>query len=214
MDRFKTGRENTGSPESLGIRYGDRVIGIVASVRPVKDHATFLRSAALVLKKNPKTVFLVVGWQDSATVADARALAHELGIESRVVWVGAVENPFPLLRHFDIGVLSSKSEGFSNALLEYGLAAVATVATDVGGVREIVQNGRTGLLVPPSSPNLMAEAIARLLHDEDLRRTLGENARSWVTTTFGEEKILGQYSELYLNVVAGRKRKQVFEESI
>jgi glycosyltransferase involved in cell wall biosynthesis len=123
-----------------------------------------------------------------------------LGIEGQVSWTGSVANPYSLLPHFDVGVLSSRSEGFSNALLEYAAAGVAAVATDVGGTREIVRDGQTGFLVPPGSPALMAERICRLLRDEQLRARLGENARRRAHARFSEETILGHYSDLYVSL--------------
>ncbi len=199
-DRLRDGMSDIPTADSLGIQAGEQVVGMVATVRPVKDHATFLRAASLLLKEHPQTRFLVVGWQEPDTFADLRKLVSELGIEKQVTWTGAVSNPFSLLPHFDVGVLSSRSEGFSNSLLEYAAAGVATVATDVGGSREIVQDNQTGLLVPPGSPELMAERIGRLLRDKSLRGTFGENARQWVESSFSEEKILRQYFDLYLRL--------------
>jgi len=111
-----------------------------------------------------------------------------------------VPNLYSFLHHCDVGVLSSLSEAFSNALLEYAAAGVAAVATDVGGTKEVIEDAETGFIVPPRSPEQMAERICQLLQDEKLRKRLGENARRRAETRFAEEKILRQYSRLYLRL--------------
>ena len=206
-DRLREGLSNVAEAASLGIQDGEQVVGIVATVRPIKDHATFIQAARLVLKDHPKTRFLVVGWQEPDTFASLQSLVRSLGIEKHFSWTGGVSNPFSLLSHFDVGVLSSRSEGFSNALLEYAAAGIATVATDVGGTREIVQENQTGLLVPPQSPELMASKICKLLSDGKLRKVFGENARQRVEACFSEEKILQQYSELYRGLTHNLRMK-------
>jgi len=207
-NRLREGMSDIPSADSQGIQVGEQVVGMVATIRPVKDHATFFRAASLLLKDHPQTRFLVVGWQEPDTFADLQKLIRKLGIEKQVTWTGAVSNPFSLLPHFDVGVLSSRSEGFSNALLEYAMAGVPAVATDVGGSREIVQDNQTGLLVPPGSPEMLAERIGRLLDDKSLREEYGDNARRWVETSFSEEKILRQYSQLYQSL-ADRAPEQI-----
>jgi glycosyltransferase involved in cell wall biosynthesis len=205
LDRLKEGLCDVTTAASLGIQNGEQIVGMVATIRPIKDHATFFRAAQFVVKRCPRTRFLVVGGHLPESMAEVKALTGTLGIERQVSWTGPVSNPFSLLPHFDVGVLSSQSEGFSNALLEYATAGVATVATDVGGTREIVQENQTGFLVPPRSPELMAERICRLLCDESLRGRFGENARRRAETCFSEEKVLRQYSELYLRLANGSR---------
>ena len=145
---------------SLGILDGEQVVGMVATVRPIKDYATFLRSARLVLDKHPNTRFLAIGDQEVEYAREMRRLGQDLGIDGRVSWVGPLANPISALPRVDVAVLSSRSEAFSNALLEYAAAGVAAVATDVGGSREIVQNAVTGFLVPPRSPELLADRVS------------------------------------------------------
>lgn len=203
-ERLKDGLAQLSDRSALGIRNGDLVVGMVATVRPIKDYATFLHAARLVLDRYPKTAFVVVGHPAHDYLAELQKLAAELRIDSHVIWVGAVENPFTLLPHFNVGVLSSLSEGFSNALLEYSAAGIPTVATDVGGTREIVKDALTGFLVPPRSPELMADRICQLLQDDALRKTFGNRAAMRVRELFSEEGVLDQYSQLYMRV-AGKK---------
>lgn len=203
--RLDAGLRNVVSAESIGIRNGEQVVGIVAMLRPVKDHATFLRAARLVLDRFPRTRFLVIGRQLPEHFPSIRSLADALGIEEQVLWVGNVENPITMLPHCDVGVLSSSSEGLSNALIEYAGVGIPAVATDVGGNSEVVQDGHTGFVVPPASPEPMAERICRLLADSTLRKTFGQNARRKAEAHYAETKVLEEYVSLYLRI-AGKAR--------
>jgi glycosyltransferase involved in cell wall biosynthesis len=196
-DRRREGLANVVPRESLGIQNGEHVVGIVANVRPVKDHATFLQAARLVLDEMRHTRFVVVGQQEQGLIEELRALSQQLGIERQVTWCGAIENPYSLIPHFDAGVLSSVSEGFPNTLVEYAAAGLPAVATDVGGTREILLDQQTGFVVPPRSPELMAERICCLLRDANLRHRMGEDARHRAEACLAEEQVLRQYLELY-----------------
>ncbi|MBN2580008.1 MAG: glycosyltransferase family 4 protein [Pirellulales bacterium] len=198
--RWIEGLAHVPARSSLGIRDGEQVVAMVATVRPVKDYATFLRAARLVIEQHPATRFLVVGFQEPRYYAELRRLADELNVAQSIQWLGPVKNPFSILAHCDVGVLSSRSEGFSNALLEYAVAGIAAVATDVGGSREVVQDGVTGFLVPPKSPERMAERICVLLRDDALRKTFGARAAARATALFSKKRVLQQYSQLYLRL--------------
>src|SRR5208283_2835097 len=118
----------------------------------------------------------------------------------QVTWLGPMPNPLTVVPLFDVAVLSSQSEAMSNSVMEYTAAGVPTVATDVGGTREILQDGDTGFLVPAQAPGVLAERIGRLLADRTLRDTLGQNARDRANTVFSQVRILAQYAELYARV--------------
>jgi L-malate glycosyltransferase len=206
--RLADGLAHVVSAASLGLGAGEKLIGMVAAVRPIKDHATLIHAAQLVLRQHPRTRFLMVGYQSADYCAQMQALARRLGIDSRVSWSGAVANPFALLPHFHVGVLSSQSEAFSNALLEYAAAGVAAVATDVGGTREVIVDGETGFIVPPRSAELLAERINRLLSDDALRNRFGTAARQRAQSLFSEERVLGEYGAVYRRL-AGRPTEAV-----
>ncbi len=201
--RLEEGLASPPSRGDLGIAADEWVVGMVATIRPVKDHRTFLCSARLVLDRYPMTRFLLIGTEDPKCARELRALSRTLGIERQLTWVGPVKNPLHLLPLFDVAVLSSRSEGMSNALLEYAAAGIATVATDVGAAREIIDDEVCGFLVQPRSPEAMADRICRLLRDDTLRRQFGEKAQRKIRESFSEEEILGEYSRLYLRL-AGR----------
>ena len=195
--RWEEGLAQAPSRSSLGLHDGQQVVAMVATVRPIKDHATFLRAARLVLDEHPATHFLAIGRHEPPYFTELQSLADELNIAKQIHWLGAVNNPLSILAHCDVGVLSSQSEGFSNALLDYAVAGIATVATDVGGTPEVVEDGVTGFLVPPRSPEQMADRICQLLRDDALRKAFGARAAARAGALFSEQSVLNQYSQLY-----------------
>ena len=132
------------------------------------------------------------------TAAEA---AENPALKNRLILTGALDNPYPVIRLFDVGVLSSTSEGFSNSLVEYAAAGIPTVATDVGGNREIVEDGVTGYLVPPRSPERMATKIVDLLVDKGNRQEFAQKAGGLADSKFGQESIIKQYDGFYKSVI-------------
>lgn len=200
--RLQEGLASVPARSLLGIADDERVVGMVATVRPVKDYAAFLRACRLVLDTHPRTRFLVIGNEQPDYKREMEQLAQELGLRDQVSWLGPMPNPISVLPLMDVAVLSSRSEAFSNSLLEYAAAGVPTVATDVGGVREIIDDGQTGFIVPPQSPEAMAERVCRLLDDDALRRKFAEACSYRARTTFSQEQVLRDYSTLYARIAA------------
>lgn len=201
--RFEDAAGDIPLRSSFGIAADEQVVGMVGTVRPVKDYATFLRAARLILDRRPRTRFLVVGAEDAAYKRDMVRLAAALRIERQVLWLGPAPNPLAIVPLFDVALLSSESEAMSNAILEYMVAGIPTVATDVGGTSEILQNGRTGYLVPSKDPDAMAERACSLLADPALRRTIAAAARQRVETAFAVPRVIRAYRDLYFRL-AGR----------
>lgn len=174
-----------------------KLVGMVATVRPIKDYGTLIRAAEIVLKTRPETWFLCVGEQQPKYRTELEQLAGRLGVADRIVWYGPVDNPLALMPCFDVAVLSSRSESFSNTVLEYAVSERPIVVSDVGGLGEIVEDGRTGFLVPPENPEATAEKILQFLDDPELGRRFGQAAREFVCRQYDEKKILEQYLEYY-----------------
>ena len=187
--------------QDLGIRNGELVVGIVANISPVKDHETFLRAAQVILRKQPQTKFLIVGGASSERKKWLESLISDLGLGRSVIYIGEIENSVRSMNTFDIGVLCSKSEGFSNSLIEYAAMGLPIVATGVGGNSEIVVQNETGFLVPPENPEELAQQIIRLLESKDLRRSFGEKARKLVEERFDQNKVIAAYEEFYQKII-------------
>lgn len=158
----------------LGIEPECRVIGTVTRFREEKGNQYFLQAAKQVLETCPETFFLLVG--DGPLRQDLMQLAVKLGIQDKVLFAGYQKNVRVMLSLFDVKVIASISEGHPLALLEAMAMGKPVVAANVGGIKEILEDSGTGLLVPPGKPVSMAEKIIQLLQNEKTRLKLGKNA--------------------------------------
>jgi glycosyltransferase involved in cell wall biosynthesis len=180
-----------------------RFVTIVANLRhDVKDHPTFLRAARRVSERAPHARFVVAG--EGELIEQTRALAASLGLADKVFFTGRCERVAELLFASDVCVLSSRAEGFSNAILEYMAAGRAVVATDVGGAREAIVEGETGYVVPAGDDARMAERIVSLLEDGELARRMGARGREVVAEKFSCEAQLERTLALYERLLAAR----------
>lgn len=180
------------------------VVGIVANLnRRVKRVDLFVRAAAQVNRSHPDVTFRVIG--DGCLRPELEALAASLGIAAQVEFLGRREDIRELLGTMSVAVLCSDSEGFSNALMEYMLAGLPVVATNVGGNPELIEDGRTGLLVPVGDAEALARAIGRLLDDEHLAAELGAAARLSIESGYSIERMVSATADLYRRVVASAK---------
>ena len=170
----------------FGVGLDEPLVGIVAVLRPEKDHATFLRAARLVLDREPRARFLVVG--RGPLQGELQALADELGLADRVIFAGARNDVPEILALLDVFVLSSYTEAAPMAILEAMAAGRPAVCTAVGGVPEMVDDGVTGFLVPPREPAVLADRLVRLVRDPELARGMGRAARGKLVAEFTLER--------------------------
>jgi glycosyltransferase involved in cell wall biosynthesis len=181
-DRFDPTDDRRAVAE-FGIGSSDRVVGIVAALRPEKDHSTFLRAARLTVDRVPTAKFLIVG--EGPMRAEIERHVEVLGLGDRVTLTGCRSDVPAVLRALDVVVLSSYSvECFPMALLEAMAAGRPAVCTAVGGVPELVDEGVTGFLVPARDPSALADRLVGLLTDDELARRMGKAARVRVEEKF------------------------------
>jgi glycosyltransferase involved in cell wall biosynthesis len=198
MERLKVraGLRREEALAAFGLPPDRRYLSIVANLRnPVKDHPMFLRAAARVRASVPDAGFVIAG--EGELMESLRDLAVQLGIQDDVFFVGRCDNVADLLFASDIGVLSSKAEGFANAILEYMAAGLPVVATDVGGAREAIAEGETGYLVASGDDEEMAERIIELLNEPKRARAMGERGKSIAAEKFSCDRHLQNTLELY-----------------
>ncbi len=181
--------------QKLGLPPGGKVVGIMARLFPVKDHATFLRAAAIINRAMPDTRFALLG--DGPLRGYLENLSQELGLASKAVFFGEQPDVGTYLATFDVAALTSETEGCSNSLLEAMAQGIPVVATDVGGNRELVHHGETGLLVPFGDTEALAEAIITLFQNPEAAQSMGQRAREMVITRFSRESMVRQYQALY-----------------
>lgn len=181
--------------ESLGLPADVALLGTVGRLHPAKDHALLLRAFAQLVAGHPHTALIVVG--DGALRADLEREAQSLGIAGRVRFLGDRGDVKALLCAFDLFVLSSRTEGYSIALVEACAAGLPIVATAVGGNPEIVRDGRNGRIVPPGDADALVAAIAGLLEDVPRRESMGEAARAWALANGSVEAMAERYEAVY-----------------
>jgi glycosyltransferase involved in cell wall biosynthesis len=181
---------------AFGLPSERRYLSIVANLRnPVKDHPMFLRAAARVRASVPEAGFVIAG--EGELMESLRELAVQLGIQDDVFFIGRCDNVADLLFASDVGVLSSRAEGFANAILEYMAAGLPVVATDVGGAREAIAEGETGYTVASGDDERMAERIIELLNETKRARAMGERGKLIAAEKFSCDRHLQNTLELY-----------------
>jgi glycosyltransferase involved in cell wall biosynthesis len=180
------------------------VLGNVANRNPSKGHEWLVRAAALVRAEEPSAVVRILGAKSPPHARyeeDFLREANELGLGSdEALRVVDPRDRVPeLLPALDVFVLSSvpRSEGMPTVILEAMAAGLPVVATDVGAVAEIVEDGATGFVVPPEQPRAMADAILRLVRDRELRRTMGVEGQGRAFGRYGLETLAGIHAGAY-----------------
>jgi glycosyltransferase involved in cell wall biosynthesis len=161
--------------KELGLGSEIPLIGIVARLVPIKDHKTFFLSAQLLLKKIPEAKFIVVG--DGQERANLERLAEELKIKNAIFFSGFREDLDLIYASLSLLVLSSLNEGLPVAIIEAQASGTPVVSTNVGGVSELIKDGQTGYLVPIKNPEMLAEAMEKVLKDHNLAKRMGETGR-------------------------------------
>lgn len=174
----------------------------VARLNEVKDQGTLLRAARLVANAEPRFRLDIVG--DGEERIALERLTHELGLGDVVTFYGFHDHVRPFLDNAGVFVLSSLSEGIALTLLEAMAAGLPVVATDVGGNREVVRPGETGVLVPSRDPEAMAQAILATISNPVLAAARGAAGRERVARDFSLDHTVRQYEDLYLRLM--RKR--------
>jgi N-acetyl-alpha-D-glucosaminyl L-malate synthase BshA len=172
-----------------------RVLWHGSSFRPIKRVGDAVRALALIRKTREAALVLVGDGPERPAV---EALARELGLSDYVRCLGSLTQFADLLARADLFLLPSETESFGLAALEALACSVPVVASAVGGLSEVVRDGATGLLVPPSDPSALAAAVLSLLEDEPRRLAMAQAARADVLSRFGPEPALDRYEHLLL----------------
>jgi glycosyltransferase involved in cell wall biosynthesis len=167
----------------------------VARLSPEKDVANLVRATSLIAEKEPGVRVLVAG--DGPCMADLRRESSDRRLAGVLEFLGVVRDIPPLLARAGVFVLPSLSEGVSLTLLEAMACGLPVVATAVGGSPEAVEDGVTGLLVPPADPAALAAAILRVWRDPELARRLGAAGRRRAERHFDVVRMVRAYEGLY-----------------
>jgi L-malate glycosyltransferase len=173
-------------------------ITTVGNIRRVKGHDIFIRAAAVVLQRFAHASFSIAGEVLETDYFDElQGLVEELRLSERFHFVGGVANPREHLRSADLFVLPSRSEGFSNAIIEAMAASLPVVATEVGGNAEAVRDRLTGFIIPPEDPGALADAMIRLLEDPVAARRMGAAGKEVAAAHFTTNAMMTRIKATY-----------------
>jgi glycosyltransferase involved in cell wall biosynthesis len=189
----------------LGIEDGDVVLGMLAAIRAEKNHAGVLAAVARVVGAHPNLKVLFVGGavpQTGALGARLRREATALGLDRNVRWLGMVADPKPVVSLFDASIqFSAAVETFPLALLESLAMGKPVIASRIGGVPELVEDGKNGLLVPVGDVEAFAAAVRRLCAEPALLRSLSAAARPSVDPRFSVGEMARRTEAVLLEVL-------------
>jgi glycosyltransferase involved in cell wall biosynthesis len=183
---------------------GSPVFGTVGSLVPCKGHSFLIDAMPPVLRTLPRAQFVFVG--DGPLRARLEAQTRLYGVEAQVEFLGERSDALQLLSSFDCLVHPSLAEGMPNAVLEAMAAGLPVIVTGVGGVPEIVDDGLTGLIVPPRSSEALAARMIRVGSDEALRARLGTAAREAMATGFSVRREAEETLSVYHSLLRAREK--------
>lgn len=186
----------------LGLPGDSYVFGTVGRLEPPKGHVHLIRAFERVVNVNAHARLVLVG--DGSLAKTLHEEAARLGLAGRVVFTGSRRDVPYLLRAMDLFVFPSLWEGQGLALVEAMASGLPVVASRVGGVSEVVSDGRTGRLVPPGSPEALAEAMLAVMANPARARAMGAAGRARTETVFGAAPMIARLEALYLKVAADK----------
>jgi len=183
FEPFQKKYDSSFSRNQLKIPDDHKVVGIVANLnRRVKRVDVFLKAAAEILKKDNKVSFVIVG--DGYLREELEMFAKNLNIFDYVHFLGQREDILSIIKAWDIGTITSDSEGLSNSLIEYMLSGLSVVSTDSGGNKEIINDGYNGFLVPIGDSQLICQKCLYLLENNDKRSEMGKRAKLTIINNY------------------------------
>jgi glycosyltransferase involved in cell wall biosynthesis len=200
---FEETRTPAEARRSLGLPEAELLVGVPGTLRPVKGHAFFFDAVPPLVEAFPSLCLAVTGDGSEAYVHEIRTRVQSLGLSDRTRFLGSVTDMPAFYRACDVVCVSSRSESFGRTVIEAMAVGTPVVATAVGGIREIVRDGETGLLVPYGDRAALTEAIHQMLLRPELREKVARAAREDARGRFHERK----YQRTILDIVKSIPRE-------
>lgn len=192
----------------LGLPSDVVLLGTVANLFPRKGYDVMLRALPDIIKAEPSTHYVIIGTGEQEYERTLRALSKELGIAQHVHFVGFQDAVSPWLAALDLYVHPARMEGFGIAVVEAMATGKAVVATNIGGLPEVVEHEWTGLLVASDNPEALSVAVASLLRDKILREEMGKRGAKLVRERFDLKVSIAAIEQVYRHILAaGQERK-------
>lgn len=202
LERFSNAGDTYDLLKGLKVSVKDKKIGIVGRLSCEKGHRYFLEAVAEVKKIFPDIKCLIVG--DGPLRKELERLSERLGVFQNCIFTGTMHNIPEILSVLDVLVLSSVSEGLPMILLEAMAARCPVVATRIGGIPELVEDNKTGILVEPKDSRALARAIESLLQNKEKAREMASLARSMIEREFMAEEMAKKIEDVYENLVRAK----------
>lgn len=182
----------------LGLRLEDPVVGNVGSLYPVKGQIFLLKAAKILLQKFPNVKFIIVGAGELDN--ELKEQTKKLNLGNHVLFLGFREDIHDLLKVMDIFVLPSLSEAMPLCLIEAMACSLPCIASNVGGISEVIDDGVTGFIIPHADPQTLADRITYLLQNPQLAREIGKRGLQKVKANFDLRTMTNDYSKMYDHV--------------
>jgi glycosyltransferase involved in cell wall biosynthesis len=189
----------------LGVSVKDLIVTTVGRLIPQKGHSALIDAARELRPGFPEVKFLIVG--AGPLEASLRNQVDRLGLRENVIFLGLRKDVYDLLQVTDVFCFPSMWEGLGVALLEAGACRLPAVASAVGGIPEIIQDGENGFLVQPGDSVALAQRIGTLLKSPEMRARMGNSGRSVVESRYSAEVVAGTIMQLYENLWVNRRRR-------
>ncbi|MGQ0633586.1 MAG: glycosyltransferase family 4 protein [Planctomycetaceae bacterium] len=194
--------------KALGLPLEFPIIGVPATLRPMKGHEFFLESAARIAALEPACRFAFCGDGEPAYRAQLQNRIAELQLTGRVIFLGVLDRMPPFYRACDVVCVPSRAEPFGRSVIEAFAIGAPLVASDVGGIRETVSDRRTGLLVQYGDARGLAEAVCRLLREVEFRKGLTDAARQEALEKYSVAAYHQRINSIVSHALAGRAIRQ------
>ncbi len=191
--------------EELGVPPEHTVIGTITHMEEHKGVLYLIQTASYLLKSRKDLIFLLVG--DGAQEKELRKLSANLNIEKNVLFTGERSDIPEILSLIDIFILPSLREGLGLSILEAMASGRPVIATNVGGIPEVVTDGVSGILVPPKNPEALQDAMVELLDDKEKQETMGFNGKRIYSERFNFRTMVDKIEELYDLLIKGSNKK-------
>jgi glycosyltransferase involved in cell wall biosynthesis len=206
INKFRKSSHYKAFPSGLKLNSSSAIVGVLANIKPVKGLEYFIHAASRILQKFPSTQFIVVGGclpnQESISYfKQLKLLVKNLRLDYNFFFLGERSDIAGVLSYFDISVLPSLSEGFSNTVIESMSAGKPLVVTDVGGNSEAVIHGKTGYVVPPGDINKLTDAISDLLQNRNLAIKMGNEGKKRAKALFSMDLMIDKIEKIYISTI-------------
>ncbi len=178
-------------------------LGNIAHIAPHKHHENLIEAFSMVSKEAPEAVLFVVGGGER--LKKIQDLSKKLGIESRVIFTGFREDAKDFFSIFDLFVVSSREEGLCTSIIDAFFSGVPVVATDAGGIPELVKDGETGVIAKKEDPESLAKAILWAIDNMDAMAEMAERAKLYASQNFTVERMVEGNYKVYRNLIYGRE---------